>query len=422
MDFNDLLDDTEEDEDEKTIVEPGLDAPLSLSQYASKGRFGPFELLGRLARGGMAEIYLAKENVSGSLPRYVVLKRILKEREDDAAFIRMFRTEGAIATRLYHPHICHVYECGELDGQTFMTLEFVHGVTLRKVLRQAGPLGGLDPQVAAYVVARVADALDYVHNAKGVHGRPLHIIHRDVSPHNVMLGWSGDVKLLDFGIAKTTVLPDGPEQSALKGKYAYLSPEQARSQKVDTRADIFSLGICLFETLTSSQLYHRANFMATLHAIVHEPVPWARDRRPSVDEALDAIAHRALQKDPADRFATAGEMRDALNDYLSRSGAPTRAQDVEENLDRFFDATQRNVLPAEAAPASRGNGEAAAEAIESPWEEREQAPLPAPSQVTHLSARQRRRVRNALWLLAAVLGFGLAVIAGMAMAYLVTQT
>ncbi|HJL22011.1 MAG TPA: serine/threonine-protein kinase, partial [Polyangiaceae bacterium LLY-WYZ-15_(1-7)] len=304
---------------------------------------------GRIARGGMAEIYLAREPGSDGRARHVVLKRVLPEREDDAAFLQMFRDEAAMATRLYHPNICHVYECGEIESHTFMTLEWVYGATLRKLIRRAARADGIPVRIACHLIARIAGALDYVHGATGVDGRALDIIHRDVSPHNIMLGWDGRVKLLDFGIAKTSSDETDTEDGVLKGKYAYLAPEQARGERLDKRVDIFALGVVFYETLTCRPLYHRGGVLPTLDAILNEPVPSARAVAPHVPPQVDAILHRALRKRASDRYTSAGEMRDALDDYLRRHGGAVTPDEVSSFMEQIFGQEDRNPLPENAA-------------------------------------------------------------------------
>lgn len=332
---------------DQTTIDGGVGAVVDIPDYPTLAHFGPFEILGRIARGGMAEVYLAREPQESGEPRHVVLKRVLPEREEDEEFIQMFRSEGSLAVRLYHPNVCHVYECGELEGTTFMTLEFVYGVTLRKLLRRAAREGGLPPRIAAHIAAKVAQALAYVHQAKGVDGRPLDIIHRDVSPHNVMIGWDGRIKLLDFGIAKTS--KEEEEEGVLKGKHSYLSPEQAQGLPLDHRCDVFALGICLYEALTCRPLYHRDNMLATLEAIVREPVPSARQQDRRVPPEIDAVVAKALQKDPADRYQTGRQMADAIDDFLWRSGGMVGPFDVVKVLDELFPEEERSPLPANAA-------------------------------------------------------------------------
>ncbi len=332
------------DEEEGTVVDMSLDESPQVPAYPALAQFGPFEILGRLARGGMAEVYLGREPSTTGQPRHLVLKRILPEREDDVEFGRMFQEEADIATRLYHPNVCHVYEAGEIEGTTFMALEWVYGVALRKLLRRAGADRPLPPRIGAHIIARVAAALDYVHHAMGVNGRPLGIIHRDVSPHNIMVSWTGKVKLLDFGIARTST-DQRSEEGVVKGKFSYLAPEQARGKQLDTRCDIFTLGICLYETLTCSPLYHRGGMMPTLEAIVREDVPSARSVLPHLAPELDAIVQRALQKHPDDRFPKAGHMRDALDTWLSKTGGPVSDEEVARYLGLVFGPEDREPLP-----------------------------------------------------------------------------
>lgn len=344
-DLGSLFDD---DADERTVIDVDLDGPV-IPNYPALAVYGPFEILGRIARGGMAEVYLAREPSADGKPRHVVLKRILPEREDDADFIRMFREEANLARRLYHPNVCHVYEAGELDGRTFMTLEWVYGVSLRDVLRRASRRGKAIPvRLACHIAARVAAALDYVHRATGVDGKTLEIVHRDVSPHNVMIGWDGKVKLLDFGIAKTSAQEES-DGGVLKGKHAYLSPEQARGHAVDPRTDIFALGIVTHELLTGRPLYHREGVLPTLDAIVNEPPPSPRGARADIPPKVDALVLRALQKAPVQRFPTAGHFRQGLEQALDELGGMVLPGELAKFLDELFGPEDRAPLPEQAA-------------------------------------------------------------------------
>lgn len=330
----------------QTVADLSLFATPDIPELPAIDRFGRFDILGRLARGGMAEIFLAREpGPQGN--RHLVLKRILKEYEERADFKEMFLGEAKLATRLYHPNVCHVYECGTADDRTFMALEWVHGVTLRKLIRRAGNKNGIAPELAAHIIAEVAGGLEYVHNAKGVDGRPLNIIHRDVTPHNIMCAWNGRVKLLDFGIAKTST--DRKEERGIRGKYAYLSPEQARGRDIDTRTDVFALGVCLYEALVGKPLYHRDTPPATLRALLEEPPPMIRELRPDLPAELEQIVFCALQKDPDSRYQRAGQMKEDLAAYLARAPGLAGSVGLAAFLDELFEEADKAPLPAKSS-------------------------------------------------------------------------
>ncbi len=419
-----LFDDDDFDDGEnRTVVDTSFWKQPEIPHYPALATFGRFEILGRIARGGMAEVYLAREPEDDGSVRHIVVKRVLPEMEDNPDFLRMFLEEGKTAVRLYHTNVCHVYECGEIDGTAFMALEWVYGPSLQDVIRRAAAKGSAVPwPVAVEIVAQVASALQYVHHAKGVGGRPLNIVHRDVSPHNVMMSWSGNVKLLDFGIAKTS--SDGDQGGGAAGKYGYMSPEQAQSRPIDGRSDIFALGIVLYEALTGKALYDRPTLLETLSAIVREPVPSVRTDRPELPEALDHIVQRALAKDPAARFQSAGEMRAALKQALRSTGQTVLDKRISLMLDSFFDAKDKMPLNADGKqvtgsfPALTAMGAAAAiEEVtfetfahdsERPPPGRE--PLPT-MDLPRIAAKKKKKMRSdvLLWV-----GFGMLFVLAMA--------
>lgn len=332
----------DDDDDPATQVDQSFWKTPDIPAYPALARFGRFEILGRIGRGGMAEIYLARERADDGTVRHVVVKRILRDMQDNQQLLGMFLEEGATATRLYHPNVCHVYECGEIEGVTFMALEWVFGRALSDIIERATARGIVIPwPVGVQLIAEIAAALQYVHHAKGVTGRALNIVHRDVSPHNVMVSWDGQVKLLDFGIAKT----GGKDDGGTKGKYAYMSPEQARSQPVDHRSDLFALGICLYEVLAGRPLYERGTLLDTLSAIVREPPPSIVEARPDLPPALDRILARALAKDPSQRFQSAGELQAALQQVLRTQGQVVTGQRLALFLGGLFDLKEKLPMP-----------------------------------------------------------------------------
>lgn len=339
--------DYDDGEMESTTLGVDLFRSEEVPVYPAVARLGRYDILGRLARGGMAEVYLARSEEDDGTVRHVVVKRVLMEMQHDPQMLSMFLAEGRTARLLFHPHVCHVYEVGESNGLTYMVLEWVHGTSLRELVRRVRSHKGTLPlPLGVHIISKVASALDYVHHARGLDGKPLSIIHQDVTPHNVMLSWKGQVKLLDFGIAKTSV---GEGAGAPQGKYEYMSPEQVRGEAIDPRSDVFALGVCLYEVLTGKQLYQRDGVPQTMTAIVEEPVPSVRAVRKDIPEALDRIVMRALAKKPKDRFQTAGEMQRALEDWLARSGGSVPDVRLALTLGGYFTAPEKQPLPQHAA-------------------------------------------------------------------------
>ncbi|MFK8001405.1 MAG: protein kinase [Polyangiales bacterium] len=297
-------------------------------------QFGRYELLGRIAVGGMAEIFLAREreNIAGAGHRHLVIKRVLSHVVDDPTFQDMFFDEARLAMRLQHPAIVHIYEFGEEAGSTYLAMEWVDGIALGKLIRRARDVGGIPAPVCVKIAATVAEALHYAHRVRGDEGQPLGIVHRDVSPQNIMVSNEGNVKLLDFGIAKATDQLSRTSDGQVKGKFAYMAPEQCVGDPVDGRADVFALGVCLFESLTGKPLYHRKTQYETMRAVLEDPLPTLATRRPDLPEDLDAILQKALAKDAKDRFADAGQMQLALEQWLARHQEVVLATRIADHL------------------------------------------------------------------------------------------
>ncbi len=264
-------------------------------------RFGQYKLIHEVAVGGMGEIFLASDT---QMSRPVAIKRVLEKFRTRPDVSRMFEVEATIMSVLRHPNIVRVFESGELDGVFYISMEYIHGKTLRQLVDRSRELGeSLPPSLVIEIVTQLARALAYAHGMKGRSGRPMGLVHRDVNPSNLLLGYDGSVKLIDFGIVQTDdeLAPDDLEP---KGKFAYMSPEQTRGQRVDLRSDLFSLGICLYEALTLyNPFIHDAKGASAVEAIQsHEPQPVSdRNRRLA---PFDPIIARALAKSPADRFAS----------------------------------------------------------------------------------------------------------------------
>ena len=295
---------------------------------------GRFEILGRLAVGGMAEVSLARDRTGEA--GEVVIKRLLPSLSADEEIVAMFLDEARLGMCLHHPNVCRFYDSGQLAGEHWIAMEHIAGVTLEQLIRRAHVDGGMLPALGVFIVTRVAAALAHVHTARDEHGRRLDIVHRDISPRNVMVSWDGEVKLVDFGLARSRAnrVVTGP--GLAKGKFSYMSPEQYQGEPVDARSDIFALGVCLFELLTTTRLYRHATPLHTMNAIVSGPVPSLRSRDRRVPRSLDAIVQRALAKRPDDRFSSAGELEAVLEGWSADHSPGMSARRVAEHLEDLF--------------------------------------------------------------------------------------
>jgi serine/threonine protein kinase len=303
-------------------------AQLSLPPIARVGRF---DILGRLAVGGMAEIFLARESGPGRGTRAVVIKRILPHVATDPRFVEMFLHEAELAMHLNHPNLCAIHEFGAQDGEYFIAMEWVHGVSITQMHKALFDRGdaGIPAHAVARIAAEVAEALHFAHVAKDAQGNPLHLVHRDVTPDNIMVGFDGKVKLLDFGVAKAASQRLKTEAGMLKGKFAYMSPEQYQGLELDGRADVFSLGACMYEAVTGLALFHRPTEYETMGAIVDDtPAVRARVHRPEVPAALDDIIAKALEKSRTLRYPSADALHHALERYFVDVGTVFPARDV----------------------------------------------------------------------------------------------
>jgi serine/threonine protein kinase len=280
-------------------------------------RFGRYVLLDRIGVGGMAEVFRAVMPGAEGFARTFVVKRILGELSRSTRFVEMFIEEARICALLSHPAIVQVYDFGAVDGNYFLAMEYLRGRDLASVMRKLRRLGrACPPALAAYLGHQLAEGLGYAHELADADGAPLNIIHRDVSPANIVCLRTGGVKLLDFGIAKAigVAAAAAGKPEGFRGKVAYASPEQVRGEPIDRRLDLFSLGIVLWETLTGRRLFKGANDNETLSNILSMPVPPPSSLRPDVPPALDAIVARALERDPARRYQSGQEMAEDLEE------------------------------------------------------------------------------------------------------------
>jgi serine/threonine-protein kinase len=315
---------------------PALSSWRPSSRLEAVERYDRFEILGRIGRGGMAEILLARERAMTGAVRHLVIKRVLPEVRDFDELLHMFLDETRVVMGLSHPNLCQIYEIGEHDGAWFIAMEWVNGVTLHQLLRRAIELRDFDYGAIARVCAQTADALHYAHSARDEDGQPMHLVHRDVSPHNVMVAYDGRVKLLDFGIAKSSTTTHKTEAGVVKGKICYMAPEQWQSQALDGRTDVFALGACLFEALSGRVVFKRETQSDVMKAALSGDVPRLLEIAPNTPAALAEIAHKALAVKPEHRFQSAREMGEALERFINTLPEPVSTARVAEYARRLF--------------------------------------------------------------------------------------
>jgi serine/threonine protein kinase len=283
------------------------------------GTFGQYLLKERIAKGGMAEIFAAERVGARDFRREVCIKRILPNQSHDRAFMEMFIDEARICSRLRHSNIVSIDDFGEIDGQLFACMEWVNGVDASKVLRALTTQGQLFPVDAAFfLAAEVLRALEYAHGKRDA-GRQLQIVHRDVSPHNVLVSFIGEVKLTDFGIARAASRLHQTQGDLVKGKLAYMAPEQALGKPLDGRVDVFAVGVMLYELLAGRRPYSGSHHDIVLAAMQSQRTP-IRVLRPELSEAMAAVVDRLLEPDPDRRFLSASDALDAIAALSVASG------------------------------------------------------------------------------------------------------
>ena len=291
-----------------------------------------------IGRGGMGTVEVALERGAGGFERVVALKRLLPEQARDPRHKEMFLREARLAALLRHPNVVHAFAFGELYGELFLAMEYVEGETLSNVLSTARghDAGRLDPALVAFVLAGVCDGLHAAHELRDVGGHPLNVVHRDVSPQNVMIAYEGHVKILDFGVAKFETGGHETRTGEVKGKMAYMSPEQALGEKLDRRSDLFSVGAVLFESLTGQRLWGTGTDMEVMRRLALEEPPRLDEAMPDAPPALVALHARLVARDPASRPDTAKDVADELRAYASSWPAPDTAT-VRAMMQRLFD-------------------------------------------------------------------------------------
>jgi serine/threonine protein kinase len=298
--------------------------------------FGKYQLIKRLATGGMAEVWLARQTGIEGFARHVVIKRILPHLSGDPEFIQMFLNEAKLVSHFTHPNIAQIFDLGEENGTYFIAMEFVQGEDLGRVMRRARDGDAwIAPHLGLKIASDACQGLYYAHTRSNEQGRPLKVVHRDISPQNILVSFDGSVKLVDFGIAKAADQATQTKSGALKGKFAYMAPEQAAGRPVDARTDIFALGLVLYELLTGIRPFKRETEAGTLQAVLECRID-APSEVVEVSSDLDRIVLRALAKSPDERYRDAREFQREIDRYLIESRHLATSNELADLMEALF--------------------------------------------------------------------------------------
>lgn len=299
---------------------------------------GKYTLVRKLAVGGMAEVFLARADGPMGFQKKVVVKRILPHFVDDPRFVEMFLGEARLAAELSHPNLVQIFDFGNVDGQYFIAMEFIDGPNLRVLNREARTHEGPLPlPLVARIISLAAEGLHSAHELKDESGRPVNLVHRDISPDNILVSRNGAVKVVDFGIAKAANQPHLTKSGMIKGKMAYMPPEQLAREPLDRRADIFALGIVLYELVTGGMPFDATSEVSIIQAIMgKEPLEPVARYRNDVPPALEAIIAKCLEKSPANRYASCRELQRDLEHFIQSTGKPVTTADIAAAIERLF--------------------------------------------------------------------------------------
>jgi serine/threonine protein kinase len=305
--------------------------------------YGPYHLLEKVATGGMAEVFKAKRSGVAGFEKILAVKRILPHLSYNKEFVEMFIAEAKLVAGLQHPNIVQIFDLGKIGGSYYIAMEYVDGTDLRSILRRLKERELHMPMdLAVYVVSKVAAALEHAHQRKDAQGQPLKIVHRDVSPQNILISYDGEVKLTDFGIAKAATKASTTEKGALRGKLMYMSPEQAWGKPIDHRSDVFALGIVLYELVTDQRPFLGSTDMSVLDRVRKGTVAPPSSLHSEIPASLEKAVMKALEKEPGDRQKGAGALHQELETILQASDPPVGAKELARFVRILFERAERS--------------------------------------------------------------------------------
>jgi serine/threonine protein kinase len=309
------------------------------SDIAKMDRIGPYLLQRKVARGGMAELFLADYVREDGFRRKVAVKRILPHLAGNQNFIKMFTREARVAALLQHPNVVQIFDYGNIENAYFIAMEFIDGKNLGEVLKILDR--GLPVDIAVFIMSQICKGLDYSHNKEDdTTGEPFKIVHRDISPQNLLISYQGEVKISDFGISKARSEPSLTQAGVVKGKLAYLSPEQALGEPIDHRADIYALGLVFYETLRGKRVYEFNNEVEAIRTIPSIEIAPLKDTIPDIPDELNRIVMACLEKQKDMRYQSAAAVHADLLSFKKQQNSAFGTSDLANFMKQFSDHKQ----------------------------------------------------------------------------------
>lgn len=361
---------------------------------------GRYEIQSRIASGGMADVWMARATGANGFRKRIVIKTILPHLERDPEFVRMFINEALVASGLNHPHIVQIFDLGERDGHHFIAMEYVPGRSLRQITKAFRAKGERIPTwFVLEAMTAVCEALQYAHDYRDENGAPLDLVHRDISPENVMVSYAGTVKVLDFGVAKASQVKGSTQAGVIKGKHAYMAPE-CFEERVDRRTDIFALGVVLYELLTGTRPYRANNVLELMWQIVQTTPQRPSEIIPGFPRELESIIFDALERDPDRRIGQAAELQGRIEHYLDNHGGRSPSHALGDLVRGLFPDDPE--AQSSGAPISRRAGEKTARSQRpdraTPVTVRSPTPQPSSPRKNPFTAhRESDSARRAIW-------------------------